>query len=743
MGRGRKGKDRVGGVRKTDKSAAKRAGGKSSEKWCFTYSQNGTGSGSSGVKNMFGGSQSGDSLGTTGTVVREALQNSYDARAYGSAPVRVSFRVVEMRMGDIPGYYDYVKYVRLAAQGRDERQRKDYAQALRTLDKGLEAKVDVLVISDYGTTGAKGAAWRNLTLTYGISEKDVSSGGSYGLGKAVFLKLSRIGMVVFSTLDMDGGSRHRGYADLPSLELEKGVTTGPAVYGRSDARTGRGGLDIPGCSDLPCMGERTEPGTDVAIIDPEPSSGGWVSKKAKFAALEVMLKPLYDGNIEITITDDRPGKRTSILLNRDTLPMLVREIRENLANSGRANYADHLRAISDRYDMLEKLNAAKAGHGAISEPVSVARGGMKYWFIPLDTKHTVFEEEEGPAEEYAALTAKLRESGRDPSDYDGGNAMLCLKYTTDGSSAGLRQTVTVMRSSGMALMDHNLTRVRGEYSAMLMLGDGALNDDARLLENPAHDRWDPSAYAGDVTLGKAIINWIDGWMTGTINHYVQPRGGGLQSIALFGGLLTYGGGSELGGDGGGRGRSTGDMPSSELGGPNVSNDAYGANDRKSNGGAGTGSGNEKRFNAATTPIIGGPTPGEYSFGFDATPGMCTPSGVVVALNVYSEDGGNNGRYYPEDMGIDPAAGSITDLGADGYLVTGLRPGEHVTVNYRIMGLPCPLEPVLIDRRGAAPATVQAAQPTVVAAGDDDADDDGNDEWHQQAYEWIHGGKDEA
>ncbi len=147
-------------------------------------------------------------------VARETGQNSRDARANANQPVRVTFDVVTMKSSDfcsIAGFRSAAKLChQKAKKSSNEKEKGFFEHAVRTLDA---AEIKILRISDFNTKGVRGPCeegrpFHTLAKTDGVSVKeDLSSGGSFGIGKNAVFALSDIQTAFFSTKFVDDDGR--------------------------------------------------------------------------------------------------------------------------------------------------------------------------------------------------------------------------------------------------------------------------------------------------------------------------------------------------------------------------------------------------------------------------------------------------------------------------------------------------------------------------------------------------------
>jgi hypothetical protein len=133
-----------------------------------------------------------DEVALAEAIVRETIQNSTDAQATSSAPVRVRFAIHAFEGVEHRAFFTDV-FAGLASHWRAcQMQVPSTASPIRTL-----------VIEDFGTTGLTGSVeikdsgqfsgfWRR----FGRSNKQGSKGGRWGLGKLVFPSASAVRTVI-------------------------------------------------------------------------------------------------------------------------------------------------------------------------------------------------------------------------------------------------------------------------------------------------------------------------------------------------------------------------------------------------------------------------------------------------------------------------------------------------------------------------------------------------------------------
>ena len=105
------------------------------------------------------------------SLARETIQNSLDARASGSEPVRMSFGIEEIDRPDALGRAELETAIRACLNelgesgGDDDKARSVFSNALKLLQR---RKLTYLRIADQNTTGLHHKHWRALVKMQGI-----------------------------------------------------------------------------------------------------------------------------------------------------------------------------------------------------------------------------------------------------------------------------------------------------------------------------------------------------------------------------------------------------------------------------------------------------------------------------------------------------------------------------------------------------------------------------------------------
>lgn len=179
------------------------------------------------------------------SMVREVIQNSVDQQVDDSRPVVVDFDFFQVTQDEIPGGRQLGNiFDRCITASKGDPVATGFFQQAQKLMKG---KIDVLRISDHNTTGLVGAEtddtktpWHQLVKGRGSSNKNINSGGSFGIGKAAPLACSYFHTIFYAS-KVDAIDSYVGVSRLLSFkEKESGffgkeyTTTGTGFYSSSD-----------------------------------------------------------------------------------------------------------------------------------------------------------------------------------------------------------------------------------------------------------------------------------------------------------------------------------------------------------------------------------------------------------------------------------------------------------------------------------------------------------------------------
>lgn len=241
------------------------------------------------------------------SLAREICQNSMDARRNINQPVIIEFSSFSIASKDIPDFHGLQNAILSCLRfWSDNKKANDFFQkAKNIMDSDT---VHVLRISDFNTTGLQGSdkefktPWHNLVKASGVSGKEGSAGGSYGIGKSAPFACSDLRTLFYATKDIDGLSAFQGIANLVSFR-EKGflkdkdsMTSGTGYYS-ADKRNN----PLKMCCSLDPNYSRKEYGTDIFILGFHKSSD-WKTEIIT-SILEEFLIAIYNKELIIKIDE--------------------------------------------------------------------------------------------------------------------------------------------------------------------------------------------------------------------------------------------------------------------------------------------------------------------------------------------------------------------------------------------------------------------------------------------------------
>lgn len=242
------------------------------------------------------------------SLAREICQNSMDARYDNSKPVVIEFSSFTIADTDIPDYSRLSDAMNSCLKFWTEQHNKKTIDFFKKAKAVIESNViNVLRISDFNTTGLQGSdkefntAWLNLVKASGVSGKEGSAGGSFGIGKSAPFACSDLRTLFYATKDIDGLSAFQGIARLVSFR-EKGflgkdkdsITTGTGYYS-SDKRNS----PIRECLSLDPNYRRNEYGTDIFVLGFSKSKD-WKAEIIS-SVLDEFLIAIFNGELVVKI----------------------------------------------------------------------------------------------------------------------------------------------------------------------------------------------------------------------------------------------------------------------------------------------------------------------------------------------------------------------------------------------------------------------------------------------------------
>lgn len=396
------------------------------------------------------------------TLVREAIQNTNDARAEGNVgPVvmRIGFHKADSAPDFLSGIFS------------------DLAPHLHTVDTPTAEldfdRPDFLTLEDFGTTGLTGSVlskdtqhfsdfWRRI----GRSHKGGTSGGSWGLGKLVFPFSSRIYTVFGLTVrEGDTGPGWLMGQTILSTHTVDGVEHMPHGF---SAEFASDGFPVPSNDDLTIEAFRhatglfrtTEPGLSLAIPFPRDELS---AERLIPLVIEHYFFPILTGRLVVHVAET--------LIDADTVNALIETHKAGNLTTAQIAFIRELHAAREAdAPVLASSSWTSTGFAAAFDNETL--DGLRTTYARGDLVHV-----------RVPLTVKPKDAPDDSGDFD-----LFLKVAAPGVepvSLFVRNAITVpneARAFSSPTTFGALIAASGPVAAFL-----------RDAENPAHTLWNGRA----------------------------------------------------------------------------------------------------------------------------------------------------------------------------------------------------------------------------------------------------------
>ena len=231
-----------------------------------------------------------------------------DARYDNQKPVIIQFSSFTIANTTIPGYSKLTDAINSCLEFWTEQSNKKTIDFFKKAKSIIEGNiVNVLRISDSNTEGLRGSdkefntPWHNLVRASGVSGKEGSAGGSFGIGKSAPFACSDIRTLFYATKDIEGISAFQGIARLVSFK-EKGIfgkdkdsiTTGTGYFSFDKKNS-----PIRECRSLDPKYSRTEYGTDIFVLGFNKSED-WETEIIS-SILDEFLMAIFNGELVVKI----------------------------------------------------------------------------------------------------------------------------------------------------------------------------------------------------------------------------------------------------------------------------------------------------------------------------------------------------------------------------------------------------------------------------------------------------------
>ncbi|HZG71821.1 MAG TPA: hypothetical protein VEY51_09840, partial [Chondromyces sp.] len=265
------------------------------------------------------------------SLTREICQNSLDAVKDNNKPVIVEFKSSSTDIDVFPNKEEIIQVLQLCQKtwrGHNKKSEDFIQSALEILNR---SEMKFLRISDFNTKGLEGAKdgklgspWSSLVKEAGSSNKDESSGGSFGIGKAAPFLNSNLRTLFYSSFDITGYKSHIGVANIMSFKKSDNQTTLGNGYYTYDENS----LAIPGQLYLEKDFRREETGTDIYISAFEPIED-WEAEVKKSILFNFFIT-VFKRNLIVKINDFE--------INHHNIAQLIYELEDNEENQILKNY---------------------------------------------------------------------------------------------------------------------------------------------------------------------------------------------------------------------------------------------------------------------------------------------------------------------------------------------------------------------------------------------------------------------
>lgn len=410
------------------------------------------------------------------SLARETIQNSLDARASDSAPVRMSFGIEVVDRSEALGRAELAAAIRACVDelrdtgGDDDKARSVFSNALGLLER---PKLTYLRIADQNTTGLHHEHWRALVKLQGASVKARrDAGGSHGIGKYAPFGVSPLRTVFYWTRFHEGTTRSELFQGKAVLMSHKDVTNGAETQG-----TGFYG-HVDGCqallaSDIPPRIRQVEhrrdrgQGTSLWVAGFE-TPEGWQRRVATSVVADFFYA-IEGGTLSVEI--------------EPTAELRARRL-YGISQSTIVRWFDYL---------------APEQPGATDEEDAVAEA-YQFWAI-----------------------SRADEPVAEKEDKDLGHCRLWVRVAD-----GLPKKVGFVRATGMLITtrQYGLLRFRGlqDFIALCVFDAPKGNALLRDMENPQHNQFEPDRLADDQQrrVGRAALKRITSWIRQEIRKHAAP-----------------------------------------------------------------------------------------------------------------------------------------------------------------------------------------------------------------------------
>ena len=250
------------------------------------------------------------------SLVRESIQNSMDAVADKSKPVKVSYTFDKISVDEFPALFGLREHVKgcLETYCDKPRGKELYGPMLDYLPTDPGGYVDLITVSDYNTCGMDYEPGNHdtpffaFTKSVGLSvKKSEGSGGSFGLGKAAYFLMSPLRTILVSSMTPSGKAHFEGVSRLAVHTVGDVKYTDVGFYDNDE------GNPVSG-DDIPEKFRRSAPGTSISLLGKHSDLGSiaGMQEELVIAVLKNYWLSIYEGKLEVSIANNINLTRTSL-----------------------------------------------------------------------------------------------------------------------------------------------------------------------------------------------------------------------------------------------------------------------------------------------------------------------------------------------------------------------------------------------------------------------------------------------
>ena len=254
------------------------------------------------------------------SLVRESIQNSLDAVADSTQPVRVSFLFSKLYNNEYPELFELRRHIKGCLDSHADNQRAEelYSPMMSYLSRAPKSSIDIITVSDSNTTGMKYEegnpknTFSAFTKSVGLSVKtSKSSGGSFGFGKAAYFQMSPLRSILVSTMTADGKTYFEGVTRLCTHNLDGIQYTDMGYYDSHDGKPVEG-------NEIPDSFRRKTPGTSISLLGKYSDAGSVSEMKEELvkSVLRNFWLAIYENKLEVNISN-------SIIISKTEIGRLV------------------------------------------------------------------------------------------------------------------------------------------------------------------------------------------------------------------------------------------------------------------------------------------------------------------------------------------------------------------------------------------------------------------------------------